>query len=262
MAVTDFEGPMDDGCAPENDTHAVTCNVRLEDVCFSLEGRAILKGVSFVCGQRRIGIVGRNGSGKSTLARMLAGLIMPDAGNVLINGKNIAKDRRAALQDVGILFQNPDHQIIFPTVSEELTFGLEQQGHDKATAQRRARATLEKFGKPQWEEVYINRLSQGQKHLVCLMAIVAMAPRVLILDEPFAGLDIPTKAQLVRYLNLYDGALIHISHDPQDLMGYDQTIWLDQGQVRETGESACVLSAYVTEMNRLGGGDDITDLTR
>jgi len=234
--------------------------VQLNSVGFAHESRVVLDGLSLDLAVTRLGVVGRNGSGKTTLARLLAGLVAPKTGSYELNGIDVARDRKAALGEVGILFQNPDHQIIFPTVLEEIAFGLTQLGRKKAEAEEGARAILQRFGKRHWETAYINTLSHGQKHLVCLMAIVAMAPRLLILDEPFAGLDIPTKAQLRRYLAHYTGNMIHITHDPADLDGYDQTVWLDRGQAREIGESSAVIAAYVTEMTRAGEADDIADL--
>lgn len=208
----------------------------------------------------RLGVVGRNGSGKSTLARLLAGLIAPTQGSVHIDGLDLARDRRAALRKVGIIFQNPDHQLIFPTVLEEISFGLTQLGLSRPDAAEKARATLAGFGKAHWAEAYVNTLSQGQKHLVCLMSVVAMAPRLLILDEPFAGLDIPTKAQLTRYLSHFDGDVIHITHDPADLTGYDQLLWLDRGKIRDFGDKPRVLTEFTAHMQQLGEEDDLSDL--
>ncbi|WP_299849391.1 energy-coupling factor ABC transporter ATP-binding protein [uncultured Roseovarius sp.] len=233
----------------------------LSELCYGVDGRDILKNVSFRTEDMRVGIVGRNGSGKSTLARLLAGLISPVSGNVRINGNDLAKDRKTALNEIGILFQNPDHQIIFPTVLEEVSFGLTQQGMSGEQAEDAARATLERFGKSHWAEASIAGLSQGQKHLVCLMAVAAMAPRVLILDEPFAGLDIPTKLQLRRYLEQYSGTLVHITHDPDDLHGYQCLVWLDKGMVVQKGADTEVLDAYVGAMKQLGEQDDISDLS-
>ncbi len=233
----------------------------LTDLCYSVDGKGILQGITLKTSAPRIGIVGRNGSGKSTLARILAGLIEPTSGSALVNGHNLAKDRKAALAEVGILFQNPDHQIIFPTVLEEVSFGLRQLGQAKKTAEENARKTLDAFGKAHWADAYVNNLSQGQKHLVCLMAVVAMQPRMIILDEPYSGLDIPTKHQLTRYLSRYQGALLHITHDPSDLSGYDDVVWLEQGAVEQSGAADVVIPAYVAQMNTLGGSDDISDLS-
>lgn len=231
----------------------------LDGLEFSIEGKTVLQDLALDLPVTRLAVVGRNGSGKSTLARLICGLAKPTAGRFRLNGIDVAQDRKAALTEVGILFQNPDHQIIFPSVGEEIAFGLTQLGQDKAKAADGVQHVLAQFGKTHWQEHYINTLSQGQKHLVCLMAVVAMAPKLLVLDEPFAGLDIPTKAQLARYLQHYQGNLIHISHDPADLAGYDQVLWLDQGRLRVQG-GAEVLQAYVSEMQRVGEEDDLADL--
>ncbi|MEQ9259435.1 MAG: ABC transporter ATP-binding protein [Roseovarius sp.] len=232
----------------------------MSGVSFRIAGKEILRGVSLDVDVARLGVVGRNGSGKSTLARLVAGLVAPSEGRVRVNGKELAADRRAALSEVGILFQNPDHQIIFPSVLEEVAFGLGQQGMGRREAEAEAREVLARFGKAHWEEAAVAGLSQGQKHLVCLMAVVAMEPKLLILDEPYAGLDIPTRRQLMRYLGRYEGALLHISHDPEDLAGYDHVIWLEMGGVAREGAAEAVLAAYRDEMERLGARDDISDL--
>jgi len=242
-------------------TAAVGSDIALADLCYAVAGKSILSDVSIQTNAARVGIVGRNGSGKSTLARLIAGLITPTSGTAKVNGKDLFKNRKAALTEIGILFQNPDHQIIFPTVEEEISFGLRQLGQSKDTAATKTQETLSSFGKAHWSEAYINTLSQGQKHLVCLMAVAAMAPKTIILDEPFTGLDIPTKAQLNRYLSQYHGSLIHITHDPADLTEYDYVIWLEQGAVQQTGHPDNVLPAYVARMNELGGSDDISDLS-
>ncbi|MCK0126841.1 energy-coupling factor ABC transporter ATP-binding protein, partial [Gelidibacter sp. F2691] len=206
-----------------------------------------------------VGIIGRNGSGKTSFARLLSGLVKPGEGSVRIEGLDPSKDRRAALSLVGILFQNPDHQIIFPTVVEELTFGLRQLGLEDPEGA--ARIQLEKFGKAHWADSHVHGLSQGQKQLVCLMAVLAMAPRILVLDEPFAGLDIPTRMQLGRYLDRYDGTLVHVTHDPADLLGYDHVIWIEAGQLVQQGAPNEVLPAFTTQMKQQGESDDISDLS-
>jgi biotin transport system ATP-binding protein len=235
-------------------------DIALNGLCYVVNGKAILSGISLQTDAARIGIVGRNGSGKSTLARVIAGLVAPTSGTARVNGLDLVKDRKAALKQIGILFQNPDHQIIFPIVDEEIGFGLRQLGQSKDAAIKMTQDTLASFGKSHWAGTYINTLSQGQKHLVCLMAVTAMAPNAIILDEPFSGLDIPTKAQLNRYLSRYHGGLIHITHDPIDLADYDVVIWLEQGKLQQTGAAADVLPAYVARMNALGESDDISDL--
>lgn len=230
-------------------------------VFFSRDANTLLKNIRVSAHEKRIGIVGRNGSGKTTLARVLSGLVTPDQGKVRICGVDVAKDRKAALRTVGILFQNPDHQIIFPTVEEELGFGLLQMGLSKAETEQQVSAVLAEFNKTHWAKAATHQLSQGQKQLVCLMAIIAMKPKVVILDEPFSGLDIPTRMQLTRYFDRIDAALVHISHSPESLQHYERVIWLDNGQIKQDGATAETLSAFSRHMNELGGNDDISDLT-
>jgi len=223
-------------------------------------GKTILHDITLSVPERRIGIVGRNGSGKTTLARVLSGLAAPSAGTVRVCGVDIATDRKAAIRTVGILFQNPDHQIIFPSVEEELAFGLLQQGATKPEAADTVAKTLAQFDKAHWAQAATHQLSQGQKQLVCLMAIIAMQPKVVILDEPFSGLDIPTRAQLTRYFDQIDAAVIHISHDPNSFSAYDRVIWLEDGRIAQDGAAAPTLAAFEAHMTQLGAQDDISDL--
>ncbi len=237
---------------------SVTCE--MAGVSLSRDGKTLLSDIALSVPERRVGIVGRNGSGKTTLARVLSGLVAPDQGRVRVCGIDIARDRKAALRTVGILFQNPDHQIIFPTVEEELAFGLLQGGASKDEAAQQVAETLAKFDKSHWASAATHQLSQGQKQLVCLMAIIAMAPRVVILDEPFSGLDIVTRAQLTRYFDRIDATVIHISHDPEALRGYERVIWLDEGRIKQDGPAVPTLLAFASHMTELGGRDDISDL--
>lgn len=234
--------------------------IKATDVGLEIEGKIILQGVSLDAGERRIGIVGRNGSGKSTLARLLAGLMPPTSGTISIDGVDVGKDRKAALSSVGILFQNSDHQIIFPTVEEELAFGMLQQGRSKAQAGELVESILSRFDKAHWAKQAVHTLSQGQKRLVCLMAVLAMGPKVILLDEPFAGLDIPTQMQLARYLDDVDAMLVHISHEPAHLSACERIIWLEAGAVEMDGPRSQVLPAFQARMEQLGGLDDISEL--
>jgi len=235
--------------------------IALRDVSYLPDSKPILSDITLETDARRIGIVGRNGSGKTTLARVIAGLVGVDDGTVRIGGVDVARDRKAALGAVGILFQNPDHQIIFPTVEEEIAFGLAQQGHGKQEIKTAVAAMLNRFDKAHWAEAAIHQLSQGQRQLVCLMSVLAMAPRVIVLDEPFAGLDIPTTRQLARVLDSLDLCLVLITHDPAMLDGYDRVLWIEAGRILQDGAAVPVLKAFQEQMLQLGDGDDLSDLT-
>jgi biotin transport system ATP-binding protein len=208
----------------------------------------ILENVSLSIREQRVGFIGRNGSGKTTLLRILAGLQELNKGKVLIDGTEVAKKRKEAIKKVGIIFQNPDHQIIFPTVGEELRFGLTQLGLKKNEADLKVIACLKKYDKVDWFERSISTLSQGQKHLVCLLSVLLMKPRVLLLDEPFTGIDIPTQLKLEHYLSSLKQTIIHVSHMPETFADYQRLIWMDEGVVQADGTPKTVIKKYRTAM--------------
>ena len=224
------------------------CTIQFENVSLSLNARKLLNGVSLDIQEQRVGVIGRNGSGKTSFARLLSGLLAPSSGRVRVNGNDLFKHRAAALKTVGILFQNPDHQIIFPTVLEELSFGLTQQGQRKAEAMQNATKILQQFDRLDWAERTIATLSQGQRHLVCLLSVLAMAPPLLVLDEPFAGLDLPTKTYLQNLLYGLDQSVLHITHDLQALGEYERVIWLEKGQVAGDGLPKDIIPAFENAM--------------
>ena len=204
----------------------------------------ILENVSLSIREQRVGFIGRNGSGKTTLLRILAGLQELNKGKVLIDGTEVAKKRKEAIKQVGIIFQNPDHQIIFPTVGEELRFGLTQLGLKKNEADLKVIACLKKYDKVDWFERSISTLSQGQKHLVCLLSVLLMKPKVLLLDEPFTGIDIPTQLKLEHYLSSLKQTIIHVSHVPETFENYQRLIWIDEGIVQADGTPKTVIKKY------------------
>ncbi|MCW1920041.1 energy-coupling factor ABC transporter ATP-binding protein [Rhodobacter sp. KR11] len=233
--------------------------IHLNDVSLSLQGKPILTGIDLHLTEARIGLIGRNGSGKTSLLRLMAGLVAPTSGRVTVEGAS-PTDRKALLRSLGILFQNPDHQILFPTVIEELSFGLIQQGVPKAQAQARARDALTAEGRAHWEKAATHTLSQGQRQYLCLLALLLMAPRWLLLDEPFAALDLPTEARLRRRLDALPQRLITISHAPAAVERCDRVLWLEQGRIRADGPPAQVLPEFRAQMARIGEADADTDL--
>ena len=230
----------------------------LSEVSLEIDGRVVIDGVSATLPERRIGVVGRNGSGKSTLARLVCGLIKPTAGTVTVGGVDVARDRKAAIRTVGLVFQNPDRQIIFPTVEEEVAFGLSQQGLPKDEAGSSARGVLARFGREGWAERPVHGLSQGQRHLVCILSVIAMEPALVVLDEPFTGPDLPTTKRLHRFLESLDVSQMLITHDTVALEGFERVIWLEQGRIHRDGPPGEVLGEYREEMNRLGDIDDFS----
>ncbi|MDA8779567.1 energy-coupling factor ABC transporter ATP-binding protein [Amylibacter sp.] len=224
--------------------------IYLKDVIFEFETHRVIDQITLNVSEQRIGIVGANGSGKSTLARLISGLIAPISGSIRINDIDIYKDRKAALKTVGIIFQNPDHQIIFPTCVEEISFGLMQQGMTRIEAEERSNEILLKFNRLKWSDQLAHNLSQGQRHFLCLIAVLAMNPDVIILDEPYAGLDLPTSLQLRHELNKLGQQIVMITHNKDILVNFDRILWIDNGKIIKDGSFKNVMPDFEEEMQR------------
>lgn len=224
-----------------------------------VDGRCLLGPISLAITEARVAVIGRNGAGKTTFLRLAAGLLAPSLGKVRVAGIDPASDRKAMLSRIGILFQNPDHQIIFPTVFEELAFGLRQQGLGKAEASKQVLDHLSAIGRKDWQDRLIHNLSHGQKQWICLEAILMMAPHTILLDEPFAALDLPTRIRLARRLKGLKQRLITITHDPLHAESADRVIWLEAGQVAMDGPPQQVLPAFHDAMTQIGARDADAD---
>lgn len=231
-----------------------SCAIEVDGVCLAQDGRPVLDAITLSLTEPRIGIIGRNGSGKTSLLRVLAGLQRPDQGSVRVDGVDVLRDRAGAIRTLGVVFQNPDHQIIFPTVEEEIAFGLTQLGGDRASARARTREILERHGLSDWAGRSTHALSQGQRQYLCLLAVVAMDPSLILLDEPFTALDLLTRTQLYRSLFNLAPRLVMVTHDTQVLEGFDRVIWLDEGRVRADGPALSILERFTAEMMRLAEG--------
>lgn len=222
----------------------------LDAVSISFLNRRVIDTISATLTERHIAIVGRNGSGKSTLMRAIAGLL-PYEGRIELDDVSADAPRQKLIGQVGLLFQNPDHQIIFPTVEEELGFGLKALGLSKAEIRARVDRILSEFSREDWRERSVSNLSGGQKQLLCLMTLLAMEPKVLILDEPFTGLDLPVRRALEGILHQQTAQILHVTHEPRDIEGYDRVIWIDEGRVVQDGPPAEVIPTYIQQMEQI-----------
>lgn len=168
---------------------------------------------------RHIGLIGPNGCGKTTLLHLIMGLLRPQAGKIVILGEEVSKEKDfvAVRQKVGLLFQNADDQLFCPTVLEDVAFGPLNQGKSPDEAVHIARETMARLGLEGFEERVTYKLSGGEKKLVSLATVLAMQPHLLLLDEPTAGLDEPTKHRLIHILRDLDIGYMIVSHEPDFL---------------------------------------------
>lgn len=224
--------------------------IELSGVTVRRGGHVALDAVTLTLTERRVALVGRNGSGKSTLARLVKGLLKPDAGRIRVFGRDPARRDRETIAATGFLFQNSDHQILCPTVVEEIAFGpVECGGRPRKDAEAEARDMLAAHGVAQWAERPVSALSEGQRRLVCLLAVLIMQPRLLVLDEPFNGLDIPTRLRLARFIDGQPQQVLLASHEPDTLTAFDRVVWLEDGRIEADGAPSRVLPAFTDAMH-------------
>ena len=207
-----------------------------------------------------IGIIGHTGSGKSTLIQHFNALMQPTEGSVLFEGEDIwgeKYDRRALRSKVGLVFQYPEHQLFETDVLTDVAFGPKNQGLSKEEANARAREALVQVGFP--EKFYGHspfELSGGQKRRVAIAGVLAMNPRVLILDEPTAGLDPKGRDEIldqISYLHEKRGiTIILVSHSMEDVARYaDRLIVVNDGRIPYDGTPREVFAHYA-ELEKIG----------
>lgn len=184
-----------------------------------------------------VGIAGQNGSGKTTLARLLNGLLLPSTGRVTVNGMDTRR-RRVSMEIrrlVGMVFQNPDNQLVSPVIEEEIAFGPENLNLPPGEVDKRVAEVLQITGLDELRQKSPHQLSGGQKQRVAIAAALAMRPDYLVLDEPTSMLDQTGRRAIIehlRELNSKQGiTIILISHNMEDLTGADRIIMLHGGGI-------------------------------
>ena len=206
----------------------------INDISFSLEGGEIL------------GIIGKTGSGKSTLAGLLSGLIIPDKGKVLLNGKDINKDfksKRDIFSKIGLVFQYPENQLFEKTVFEDIAFGAINKGYSGKNLDYLVEKAISFVGlNKKTLKASPYTLSGGEKRKCAIAGILVMEPEILILDEPTAGLDLEGKDSLLESLKNYciseKNSVIFISHVMEEVFEIsDKILTLENGKSLYYGKS-------------------------
>jgi cobalt/nickel transport system ATP-binding protein len=175
-------------------------------------------GLDFVVNRgERIAILGGNGSGKTTLIYHILGLLRPDEGRVSVFGVNPAQRYNEIRKRIGVLLQNVDDQILSPTVWDDVSFSPRNYGYGKEQIERMVEQVLDELAIRHLRDKICHYLSGGEKRKVALAGALVMRPELLILDEPFEGLDNRSRAELVTLLNSYNRAGMTIIMSTHDL---------------------------------------------
>ena len=188
-----------------------------------------------------IAILGHNGSGKSTLAKHFNALLYPTEGEVWVDSMNTEDDSHLwdIRQEAGMVFQNPDNQIIGQVVEEDVGFGPENMGVPTKEIWERVEESLKTLGMYEYRKASPNHLSGGQKQRVSIAGIIAMHPKCIIMDEPTAMLDPNGRKEVIRAaraLNEVEGiTIILITHYMEEVVNADEVIVMDEGHIEMTG---------------------------
>ena len=203
-----------------------------------------------------IAILGHNGSGKSTLAKHINAILFPEEGEVILDGMN-TKDEDKLLdirRTAGMVFQNPDNQIIGQVVDEDVAFGPENMGVPTEEIKQRVEESLKTLGMWEYRNSSPNRLSGGQKQRVSIASVIAMHPKCIIFDEPTAMLDPRGRYEVIRAaraLNEVEGiTIILITHYMEEVIHADRVLVMDKGKVKMEGNPREIFSR-VEELKEL-----------
>ncbi|MBR2848484.1 MAG: energy-coupling factor transporter ATPase [Clostridia bacterium] len=223
--------PTDDGSASSN---------ALDHVSLSIEEGSF------------VSILGHNGSGKSTLAKMMSLILIPDSGSVMIDGKNMSaddvteEDILEARRKVGMVFQNPDNQIVATVVEEDVAFGPENLGLPSEEIRRRVDEALSLVGMSKYARHAPHKLSGGQKQRIAIAGIIAMRRRCIIFDESTAMLDPAGRKEVmdtIERLNKEEKiTVLHITHYMNEAVRGDRVIVMDGGRILMDGTPKEVFS--------------------
>lgn len=230
-----------------------TCTPVLEvkDLCHRyphLESNALDKINLKVYRGERVAVLGANGAGKSTLFKHLNGILRPLSGEILIKGEKITKKNvRMCRETVGIVFQDPDDQVLAPSVEEDVAFGPINMGLSREEVEARVKEALQMVGLTGFEERAPHHLSGGQKKLVAIAGILAMRPEVIVLDEPTAGLDPLSSArvlELIMKMNRELGITLLLSTHDVDVVPYfaERVFVLHHGRLEADGSPEEIFS--------------------
>ncbi|MEJ6949553.1 energy-coupling factor transporter ATPase [Natronospora cellulosivora (SeqCode)] len=202
-----------------------------------------LKNVNLEIGSGEfISIIGGNGSGKSTLAKLLNVLLLPSSGKVLVAGMDSSdeKNRLNIRQKVGMVFQNPDNQLIATRVEDDVAFGPENLGVPSIELKTRVAQSLNLVGMNGYEDHPPHKLSGGQKQRVAIAGIIAMEPDCLVLDEPTAMLDPQGRKEVmdtIEFLNKEKGiTVVHITHFMEETINSDRIFVMNNGSIIKEGK--------------------------
>jgi biotin transport system ATP-binding protein len=219
--------------------------MEVQQVSHRFGDRQVLDRVDLTLREDRIAVLGANGSGKSTFARLLNGLLLPTEGEVRVDGLTTRRDGKAVRRLVGFVFQNPDAQIVLPTVVEDVALGLRDRGLSRAEIDARVDAALVEYGLADHRDHPAHLLSGGQKQLLAICSALIVEPRYVVMDEPTTLLDHRNARAVTERIASLDQQVVAITHDLDLARTCERVLVLDEGRIVADDVPRRAIDAYL-----------------
>lgn len=219
--------------------------ISFDKVCVTRDGKIVLQNITTTLREHRIGVIGDNGSGKSTFVRLINGLIKPTIGNVTTFGFDTKKEFKSIQKKVGFVSQDPDHQIIFPIVKDDLAFSLKNSGLTKEHISSHVDEILERHEKKYLKEQISYHLSGGEKQMLALMSTLIREPEFIIFDEPTTFLDHKNKLLFKKTIDNLSQSVLVVTHDLNLISHFDRILVLKDGHIAFDGTPSAATEHYL-----------------
>lgn len=218
--------------------------IALQDVSHDFDGFQVLQEVSLDLHEHRIAFIGANGSGKSTLARTFNGLLVPRHGSVVVDGTDTRRDSGRVRRKVGFMFSDANHQIIMPTVAEDVALGLRGQKLSKREKADIVAEILDRYGLLELTDHSAHLLSGGQKQMLALASVLVTKPEILVCDEPTTLLDLHNVQVFLDTIATLNQQVILMTHHLEIIEDFDRVIVMDRGRVHFDGMPREAVASY------------------
>lgn len=221
--------------------------LEVEGLSLTIDNKKLLDNISFSIEKGTITLIaGKNGSGKSLLLKCLKGLEKPEGAKIILDGKELKKNK-TRMKEISLVFQDTALQVVGSTVEKDIAFGPENLNLEQGEIDKRVDSMLSLFDLEYARKMKVDYLSGGEKRKLAIAGVLAMQPKLLLLDEPFANLDYPSTITVIKTLDKLKECgitIVLVSHEAEKFLAHtDHTIIIKGGKVVHDGESKLSLDA-------------------
>ncbi len=218
------------------------------DVNLVRNDQKILHNLNVLTSEHRIGVIGANGSGKSSFARLLNGLLTPTDGSAKILGYDVKQTPKDVRRQVGFVFQNPDNQIVYPVVSEDIELGLKGMNVPKAERKAKVEEILSRFNLLHLKDRSVHMLSGGEKQMIALSSVLIMQPKMIVFDEPTTLLDLRNRNAVASTIMALEQYVVLVTHDLELLSAFDRVLVFNEGRIAADDSPKEAIAWYKRKM--------------